>query len=210
MQELMNLAQMATQLPLNYGGLYQSAYQPLNQYYSNQANNMTALGGQQMGLYGNLAGQQAAMYQAELPFQMEMQKFNAVAPALAGLLSGWGGEGGGGGGGSFSISPISMNFNRPNVMAGYGDAVGRAYSQAASYDAPVQQAHGGMMALMPTAAYLTRTPKGPANTVSTQEAAPQQEPPAYLPPPPRPPRPAPTQNGQPPINYRLARGGSAR
>jgi len=146
------LAGQAAQLPLNYGQLFQSAYSPYFQYANNQADNMAGLGqagigaqsqlgqagigaqsqlgqsyignagqlGQSaMGLYGNLAGQQAAMYQSELPMQMEMQKYNSLSPALGGLL----GQLGLGG---INLAPIKMDFNRPDVMAGYGGAVSNA------------------------------------------------------------------------------------
>jgi hypothetical protein len=82
-----------------------------------------SMGNQAMGLYGQLAGQQAQMYQSELPVQMEMAKYNSLAPVLSGLLGQFGGFGGS------NISPISMSFDRPDVMAGYGGAVDNAYSQ---------------------------------------------------------------------------------
>lgn len=149
------------------GGLYQfnmglplQYAQPNFNFLNNQAGNMTSLGNQYqgnmgslggqaisgaaslgnsaMGLYGNLAGQQASMYQSELPIQMEMAKYNSLAPALSGLLGQFGG-----GLGGMNISPISMNFNRPDVMAGYqgavsnaqknlGSAANRAYDQSQS------------------------------------------------------------------------------
>lgn len=139
--------QQNTQLPLAYGNLYNQAYQPYYGYLQSQAGNAANLGGQNinaqaslgnqyigsagqlgssaMGLYGNLAGQEAAMYQSELPMQMEMAKYNSLSPVLAGLL-------GQGGMGSFNISPISMNFNRPDVMRGYQGAVDRSYNQLGS------------------------------------------------------------------------------
>lgn len=145
------------------GGLYQfnmglplQYAQPNFNFLNNQAGNMTSLGNQYqnnvggignqaiggsaslgnsaMGLYGNLAGQQASMYQSELPMQMEMAKYNSLAPALSGLLGQFGG-----GMDGLSISPISMNFNRPDVMAGYRGAVDNAYSQLGS---ATNQAYG--------------------------------------------------------------------
>jgi hypothetical protein len=146
------------------GGLYQFnmglPLQYANPYFgflNNQAGNMTSLGNQyqsnigslggqaiggsaslgnsSMGLYGNLAGQQSQMYQAELPMQMEMAKYNSLAPALSGLL----GQFGGGGMGGMNISPISMNFNRPDVMGGYQGAVDNAYK---NFGNTTNQAYG--------------------------------------------------------------------
>jgi hypothetical protein len=136
-------------LPLNYANPYFS-------FLNNQAGNMTSLGNQYqgnmgslggqaiggsaslgnsaMGLYGNLAGQQASMYQSELPMQMEMQKYNSLAPALSGLLGQFGG-----GLGGMNISPISMNFNRPDVMGGYQGAVNNAYK---NFGNTTNQAYG--------------------------------------------------------------------
>lgn len=95
--------------------------------------NVGQLGSSAMGLYGNLAGQEAAMYQSELPMQMEMAKYNSLSPVLAGLL-------GQGGMGSFDISPISMNFNRPDVMRGYQGAVDRSYGELGNAYQSGQQA----------------------------------------------------------------------
>lgn len=139
-------------LPLQYGQLYQGAYGPMYGYLQAQAGNQTSLGNQyinaagglgqqqlgaygglgqnyvsQMGglgqnamnLYGSLAGQQASMYQAELPMQMQQAKFNSIAPALSGILGGMGLGGGG-------LGPISMNFNRPDVMGGFNSTVNNA------------------------------------------------------------------------------------
>ena len=171
------LYQTNTQLPLQYGQMFNQAYQPYYSYLQSQAGNAANLGGRgidaqaslggqninaqaslggqninaqsslggqninaqaslggqyignagqlgssAMGLYGNLTGQEASMYQSELPMQMEMAKYNSLSPALAGLL-------GQGGMGSFDISPISMNFNRPDVMRGYQGAVDRSYGE---------------------------------------------------------------------------------
>lgn len=145
--------QTNSQLPLQYGQMYNQAYQPYYGYLQSQAGNAaqlgTSLGGQYIGnagqlgssamsLYGNLAGQEAGMYQAELPVQMEMAKYNSLAPVLAGLM-------GQGGLGSFNISPISMNFNRPDVMGGYQGAVDRSYSELGnSYNKSYGQGMGGM------------------------------------------------------------------
>lgn len=165
-----NLAQVGAQLPLNYGQMYQGAYQPGFNYYNNQAGNMAQLGntmlsntaqlgGQGMNLYGNLAGQQTSMYQSELPFRMEQAQFNALAPMLGGLLGNLGL------GSMPQLSPINVEFNRPDVMAGYQPAVnmaydklGSAYGQAnadtRSYDRQFNQLHAGMMDRMPTAPYM--------------------------------------------------------
>lgn len=145
------------------GGLYQFnmglPLQYANPYFgflNNQAGNMTSLGNQyqsnvggignqavgssaalgnsSMGLYGTLAGQQASMYQSELPMQMEMAKYNSLAPALSGLLGQFGG-----GMGGMNISPISMNFNRPDVMGGYQGAVDNAYK---NFNNTTNQAYG--------------------------------------------------------------------
>jgi len=133
------------------GGLYQYnmglPLQYANPYFSflnNQAGNMAgvgnsfqqgmggigtqaiggadSLGNSAMGLYGNLANNQAQMYASELPHQMEMAKFNSLAPALSGLLNQFGGFGSG-------IAPLQMAFNRPDVMSGYDGAVGNSFNQ---------------------------------------------------------------------------------
>jgi hypothetical protein len=131
-------------LPLQYGNLYNNMYAPMYGYGQSQANNMAQLGGQSMGLYGNLAGQQASMYQSELPFQMEQQKFNSLAPVLSGLLGQFGMGGGGGG-----IGPINMSFKRPDVMSGYQGAVNNAYSNARSYDGWMNDNFSNHMDKMP-------------------------------------------------------------
>jgi hypothetical protein len=144
-----SLYQFNMGLPLQYAN-------PYFNFLNNQAGNMTSLGNQyqnnigslggqaiggsaslgnsSMGLYGNLAGQQAQMYQSELPMQMEMQKYNSLAPALSGLLGQFGG-----GMGGMNISPISMNFNRPDVMGGYQGAVDNAYK---NFGNTTNQAYG--------------------------------------------------------------------
>lgn len=129
-------------LPGAYGNMYTNMYNPMYGYGQSQAGNMAQLGGQSMGLYGNLAGQQASMYQAELPMQMEMAKWNSIAPALSGLLGQIGFSGA-------NISPLSMQFNRPNVMSGYGSAVSNAYSNARGYDDWMQQNFAGQRGMMP-------------------------------------------------------------
>lgn len=162
-----------TQLPLQYGSMYAGAYNPYFQYMGNQAGNMAGLGNTYMGqmgqmgqqgmqLYGQLAGQQAQMYGAELPFQMEQQKWNALSPVLGSLLSQ------GGFGGLPNIGPISMSFSRPDVMSGYQGAVDRgfgemknAYGSAVDntrhYDNQFGGAFGDMMDKMPTAPYAQQT-----------------------------------------------------
>jgi hypothetical protein len=104
------------------GNAYQGNMGGIGQQAVGQAG---SLGQGAMGLYGNLANTQAGMYQSELPMQMEMQKYNSLAPALSGLLNQFGGFGGGG----LNISPISMQFNRPDVMAGYQGAVDNSFNQ---------------------------------------------------------------------------------
>lgn len=143
------LYQFNMELPLQYANPYFG-------FLNNQAGNMASLGntyqgnvgslGNQaiggasqlgnsaMNLYGSLANTQAGMYQSELPMQMEMQKFNSLAPALSGLLGQFGGGFGGAG-----ISPISMNFNRPDVMSGYQGAVDNSYKQLGNF---TNQAYG--------------------------------------------------------------------
>jgi len=162
------------QLPLQYGGMYQNAYAPYFNYASQQAGNMSSLGQQNIGttgqvgqgamnLYGSLANTQAGMYQSELPFQMQSQMFNSLAPVLSGLL------GQGGFGDLPGLSPISMKFNRPDVMSGfqptvnqaYGN-VGNAYNQSVqntqSYDDKVGSVMADMMDKMPTAPYMQKPP----------------------------------------------------
>ena len=135
-------------LPVAYGNMYtnmyNSMYNPMYSYGQSQAGNMAQLGGQSMGLYGNLAGQQASMYQAELPMQMEQAKWNSIAPALSGLLGqiGFGGA---------NISPLAMQFNRPDVMSGYGSAVNSAYQNARGYDGWMQQNFAGHQQAMQNA-----------------------------------------------------------
>jgi hypothetical protein len=155
MNELTNLFGMVSQLPLSYGGMYSNAFQPAYGYYGQGAGNMTNLGGQSMGLYGSLAGQQAQMYQSELPFQMEQQKFNSIAPVLGGLLNQWGG-----GGGNFGFAPISMQYNRPDAMSGYGGVVNNAYGQARAYDQPMQQTHQQNLGMLPAAPYMQPRKQG--------------------------------------------------
>jgi hypothetical protein len=184
------------QLPLQYGGLYQNAYAPYFNYAGQQAGNMAGLGQQNIGttgqigqgamsLYGNLANTQAGMYQSELPFQMQSQMFNSLAPVLGGLLSQ------GGFGGLPGISPVQMNFNRPDVMSGFQgtvnqayDKVGNAYGQAVgntqSYDAPVGGMMADMMDKMPTAPYMQKPQRAPA-TGRRRAPAPSTRSPAYQP-----------------------------
>lgn len=134
----------ALQLPVAYGGMYNNAYAPMYGYGQSQGSNMAQLGGQSMGLYGNLAGQQASMYQSELPMRMEMAKYNSMMPVLQGLLSQYGL-----GGMAGSFQPISMEFNRPDVMGGYQGAVNGAYSNARAYDGWMQSQQQQHMAQLP-------------------------------------------------------------
>jgi hypothetical protein len=159
-----NLAQQQQQLPLQYGNMYQSAYAPGFNYFGQQANNMTNLGQAGMGLYGNLAGQQASMYQSELPIQMEAAMFNSLAPALSGLL-------GQSGLNIPGLGPLQMNFNRPDVMGGYQGVMDSAYNNARGYDSTVGAMQADMMDKMPVAPYLQ--PQAP------QQAPQQAPPPAY-------------------------------
>ncbi len=164
------------QLPLAYGNMYNNMYNPMYGYGQSQAGNMAQLGGQAMGLYGNLAGQQASMYQSELPFQMQQQQWNSLAPVLGGLLGQFGM------GGGASISPINMSFNRPNVMSGYQGAVNSAYSNARSYDDWMNanfQKHSAMMPQMPK-------PQGGGVSQTFGGYVPQNPPPAEPPAPPAP------------------------
>lgn len=142
------------QLPLGYGQMYQGAYGLPFNYYGNQAGNMTALGQGGMGLYGNLAGQQASMYQAELPHMAEMAMFNALAPALGGILNS-------AGMGGINISPMQMGFNRPDVMGGYQDVMNRSYDEAQRYDGLVGGMTADMMDKMPTAPYMQQQQQAP-------------------------------------------------
>lgn len=173
-----NIYQTNSQLPLAYGGMYANAYSPYFQYMGNQAGNMAGLGntylgqaGQMgqasMGLYGQLAGQQAQMYQTELPIQYEMQKFNALSPVLSGLL------GQGGFDGLPSIGPVNMSFSRPDVMAGYQGAVDRGYagvkdaygaatSGVRSYDGQFAGGFADMLDKLPAAPYARATKPAPA------------------------------------------------
>lgn len=129
-------------LPVGYGNMYTNMYSPMYGYGQSQAGNMAQLGGQSMSLYGNLAGQQASMYNNELPMRMEQAKWNSLAPALSGLLNQIGFSG-------VNLSPLSMQFNRPDVMSGYGGAVNSAYQNARGYDGWMQQNFAGQQSMMP-------------------------------------------------------------
>lgn len=145
------------QLPLAYGGMYQTASNPLFQYYGNQAGNMTSIGNQSMGLYGTLAAQ-----------DMDAQRYNSLAPVLSGLL----GQFGGFGGGNFNISPIRSG------MGGYAGVVNRAYQQAKSYDGDMESAHRAMMSNLPKAPYMAQAggTYGSPNPVPQQPVAQTQQP----------------------------------
>lgn len=134
-----NIHQTNTQLPLQYGGMYGNAFAPMYGYYGQQANNMSSLGGQSMGLYGNLASQ-----------DMDAQRFNSLAPVLSSLLGQYGG-----GGGGFGISSI----NSP--MAGYQGVVDNAYRQARSYDGNMEKKFKDHMGMLPKAPYMA-PPAAPA------------------------------------------------
>ena len=62
------------------------------------------------------------MYGSEMPAKMEMARFNALGPALSGLLGQFGG-------GGAAIGSYDMNFDRPDVMKGYQGAVDNSYNQ---------------------------------------------------------------------------------
>jgi len=178
------------QLPLQYGSLYQNAYDPYFKYAGQQGTNLAGLGQQNIGtigqvgqgamnLYGSLANTQADMYQAELPFQMQSQMFNSLAPVLSGLL------GQGGFSGLPEMSPIQMSFQRPNVMGGFNSTANQAYrnvnnaynqsvGNARAYDGQVDARMSDMMEKMPTPPYMNK-PQAP-------------------PPPPRRPRPRPSSS----------------
>jgi hypothetical protein len=84
------------------------------------------LGSSAMGLYGGLANTQAGMYSSELPVRMEMAKYNALAPALSGLLGQFGG-------GGINLGSVNMEFNRPDVMKGYQGAVDNSFNQLGNF-----------------------------------------------------------------------------
>lgn len=157
------LGQMV-QLPVAYGNMYtnmyNSMYNPMYSYAQSQAGNMAQLGGQAMGLYGNLAGQQASMYSNELPMRMEMAKWNSLAPALSGLLNQVGFSG-------VNLSPLSMQFNRPDVMSGYSGAVQNAYGNARAYDGMMQENFAGHQGAMQNA-----MPKNPFSRGAPSPARP--------------------------------------
>lgn len=145
------------QLPLAYGGMYQTASNPLFQYYGNQAGNMTSIGNQSMGLYGTLAAQ-----------DMDAQRYNSLAPVLSGLLGQFSGFGGGG----FNISPISSG------MRGYQGVVDRAYRESRNYDDDMASAHRDMMSNLPKAPYMTQPggTYGSPNPVAPQPVAQKEQP----------------------------------
>lgn len=117
------------QLPVAYGNMYSNAYSPMYSYGQ-------SMGAQSANLYGALAGQQADMYRAELPMQMEAQKWNAIAPLLGGLLGQYGIGGG-------SLGQLSFQSQRPDLMSGYNNAIGR-------YDGWMKDYFNQQQAQMPT------------------------------------------------------------
>jgi len=92
---------------------------------TNSINQAGQLGSSAMGLYGGLANTQANMYGSEMPAKMEMARFNALGPALSGLLGQFGGGG--------AIGSYNMDFNRPDVMGGYQGAVDNSYKQLGNF-----------------------------------------------------------------------------
>ena len=158
MSGMIGLAQTGMQMPLQYGNMYQQGYSPLFQYYGNQAGNVAGLGNQFMGQMGNMGQGSMNLYGNMAQHMMDAQQFNAVAPALKGLLAGSG----------YNIDFGQMDINP--VMQGYNDAVGRAYggvqgaynqsmANQGRYDQPMQNAFTGMMGMMPRAPYM-EPPKG--------------------------------------------------
>lgn len=143
-------------LPVAYGNMYNNAYQPMYSYGQSQGQNAASL-------YGALAAQQANMYQAELPMQMEAQKWNAVAPLLGGLLSQYGLGG--------NLGTISFQSQRPDLMSGYGNAVGR-------YDSWMKDYFDRQQAVMPK----LPSPQQPASAAPASPSPPPYQPPPYQPP----------------------------
>lgn len=157
------------QVPLNYGDMYMKAQSPLFGYYGNQANSMAGLGQNSMNLYGSLAQQSA-----------DSSRFNALAPALSGLLNQFSGFGGGG----ISIGAMS------DPMSGYQGVVNNAYKEARSYDDDMRKAHQEMMGNLPKAPYMmqegmsygTPNPSAPPMAQAGQsEQRPQMSPGGYDP-----------------------------
>lgn len=117
------------------GNTYQSGVSSLGNSYqgnmgsigTNSINQAGQLGSSAMGLYGGLANTQANMYGSEMPARMEMAKFNALGPALSGLLGQFGG------GGGAAIGSYDMKFDRPDVMKGYQGAVDNSYNQLGNF-----------------------------------------------------------------------------
>jgi hypothetical protein len=106
------------------GNTYQGNMGSIGNTSINQAGQ---LGASAMGLYGGLANTQANMYGSEMPARMEMARFNALGPALTGLLGQFGG------GGGAAIGPYNMNFDRPDVMSGYQGAVDNSFNQLGNF-----------------------------------------------------------------------------
>jgi hypothetical protein len=171
------LANTSMQLPLQYGGMYAGAYNPMFNYYTQGAGSAAGLGGGAMGLYGQLQGQQSAERTAALPYQWEAQKFNALAPLLSGLISQNSGFDG------FNMPQLSA----PSYGGGGGDGrdrgdrggdeywkvVGDAYSKARAYDNDMQGAHQQMIGMLPKAPYMNPRP---APQPQPQQAPPQAAP----------------------------------
>jgi hypothetical protein len=110
---------------------------------TNSINQAGQLGASAMGLYGGLANTQANMYGSEMPARMEMARFNALGPALSGLLGQFGG------GAGDAIGSYNMDFNRPDVMSGYQGAVDNSYNQLGNVTGnaygQASNAYGGAM-----------------------------------------------------------------
>lgn len=173
------LATTSMQLPLQYGNMYAGAYNPMFNYYTQGGGNAAQLGGQAMGLYGQLQGQRSAERTAALPYQWEAQKFNALAPLLTGIIAQNSGFDG------FSMPQLSapqLGYGGGGSDAGYDDGgrdeywnvVGDAYSRARAYDNDMRGAHQQMIGMLPKAPYMNPRPA----------PQPQQAPPA----PPAPPK----------------------
>lgn len=133
------------------GNTYQSGVAGLGNTYqgnmgsigTNSINQAGQLGASAMGLYGGLANTQANMYGSEMPARMEMARFNALGPALSGLLGQFGG------GDGAAIGSYDMKFDRPDVMSGYQGAVDNNYRQLGNFTnnayGQATNAYGGAM-----------------------------------------------------------------
>jgi hypothetical protein len=149
LDQLMPIVQTATQLPLQYGGMYNQSFNPVYSYLNNQAGNMTQLGNQGISAYTNLMGQEANERMAAMPYQMQGAMFNAVAPALSGLLSQYA-----------PGIPGLGNFQMPKFggggrgVSGLQGLMNDAYSRAGSYDDQFMGQFNRNLGMLPKAPYL--------------------------------------------------------